>query len=139
MTKKKFKNSNGSVTHNVVIEFEDGQEKEVFEAVIDFSDKDTRLYKIFDGELVEDTYIEIQEDRIILVIDDDEIDVDLLDFTLNGANFHLACEDYGCLSIEIDAKCICDQQDEIAQILTKTPPFGIDMDDPFAVLFAMSK
>lgn len=139
MTKKKFKNNYDSVTHYVAIEFEDEQKKEEFEARIDFSDKDARLYKIIDGELVDDTYIELSEDGMIIVLNDYEIEVDLLDFTLDGASFHFSCEDYDCLSIEIDAQCICDQQDEIAKNLAKTPPFGIDMDDPYAVLFEMLK
>ena len=139
MTKKKAKNSMDSATHHVVIDFEDGREQEVFDAIIDFSDDDTRLYKLVDDEPVDDTYIEIREDEIVVVVDDDEIEVDVLDFKLNGASIHLSCEEFDCLSVEIDAQCICDNQEDIAQMLTKTPPFGIDTDDPYAVLFEMMK
>lgn len=134
MLKKKTNNSNDAATHHVVIDFEGGN-KEVFNAMIDFSNEDTRLYKLVDGELKDGTYIEIRNDVISIVVDDLETEVDLLDFAIEGASFRLSCEEFDCVSIEIDARCICDDEDEIAQVITKTPPFGIDKDDPFAVLF----
>jgi hypothetical protein len=134
MSKKTTNNSNDVATHNVVIDFEGGK-KEVFDAVIDFSDEDTRLYKLVDGELKDDTYIEIRNDVISIVVDDLGMEVDLLDFTIEGASFHLSCEEFDCASVEIDTRCICDGEDEIANILANTPPFGEDENDWYTMLF----
>ena len=132
MTKKNMINNN-SATHHVIINFEGG-DKEVFDAVIDVSDEDTRLYKLLDCEVIDDTFVEIRKDIISVVVDDLKTEVDLLDFSIDGASFHLSCEYYDCVSVEIDAECICEEKVEIAKILAKTPPFGKDEDDWYSML-----
>ena len=122
---------NGNATHQIVIDFEDGKQR-VFAAKISFNEEDFRLYKVNEGDIEDETFVEVGDGAIRLLIEGEEYEFDILDSIIDGADLHFWCEDESCNSIEIDASCVVkneDERQEIANSLLHDEDMWDDEDD----------
>lgn len=120
-------NLNDFATHQVTIDFEDGRQ-EVFQAKLQSDEEDMRLYKFEDGEVQDETYVQIEDEGVILVLDDEEYELDVIDSSIDGADIHLSCEDDDDQSVEIDAAFLLDKEGALDNAFSFSD-FGDDDDD----------
>ena len=118
---------NDVATHLVIIDFEDAQQQ-AFEAIREYSDKYFRLYKVEDGETYDETFVEVGDGFVNVLLDGEEYNLDILDSAVDGPNIHLWCENDSCYSIEIDANCILTDTKKRSEIAES---FVIDDDYDF--------
>lgn len=97
-------------THQIIVYIEEGKQY-VFEAQIAYDEESFRLYKIEGGDIADETFVEVRDGIIILMIEEDEYACDILDSIIDGPDMHFWCEDDSCNSIEIDATCILNNEE----------------------------
>ena len=113
------KDFNYVATHRVVVDFEDGKQY-VFETKMVLNAYDFRLYKVENGETYDETFVEVGNGIVKLLLNGEDYNLYILDIEVDGPNMHLWCEDDTCFSIEIDANCILtdeETQRKIAEYL----------------------